>query len=123
LDNTHTVARNSFWYGLELFFNLGAALPEQRAARRGARPCICQAYGSSLAGARHVAALRSRAVGLGDSRFARGRRRANAGTAERVDPATPIHRAGVPHDFPVTTARSDYQLTGILTLGLTSVTV
>jgi O-antigen/teichoic acid export membrane protein len=26
LDNTHTVARNSFWYGLELFFNLGAAL-------------------------------------------------------------------------------------------------
>jgi O-antigen/teichoic acid export membrane protein len=33
-DNTRTIARNSFWYGLELFFNLGAALVTSIAVAR-----------------------------------------------------------------------------------------
>jgi O-antigen/teichoic acid export membrane protein len=38
LNNTQTVARNSFWYGLELFFGLGASLITSIAAARVVGP-------------------------------------------------------------------------------------
>jgi O-antigen/teichoic acid export membrane protein len=38
LDNNQTVARNSFWYGLELFFSLGATLITSIGVARAAGP-------------------------------------------------------------------------------------
>jgi O-antigen/teichoic acid export membrane protein len=38
VDNTRTVARNSFWYGLELFFGLGATLLTSIAVARVVGP-------------------------------------------------------------------------------------